>query len=368
MKIEPFRLEDFFSRYEFSVKYMLSASDCGGIRQSELLDRADPECKGLWDELELGYTKTSGHPALLQEISKLYEGISPEEIVVAAPEELIFIAMNCILAPGNHVVCTSPGYQSLYEIANSIGCKVDKWLPDESRGWKFDVDELEGLLKPHTKLIVVNFPHNPTGYLPSGSEYARIMEIAKSRNIALFSDEMYRFLEFDQNDRLPSGCELYDDAISLFGMSKTFGLAGLRIGWIVTKNPEFRKQILDFKSYTTICSSAPSEILSIMGLRSKDDIIERHLKRIGRNLNLLDEFFAQHSDKFEWVRPKAGTICMPKLITGEDSTAFCDRTRKESEVLFAPSRLFDYESLHFRLGFGRENMPKALKAFDDFLR
>ena len=121
---------------------------------------------------------------------------------------------------------------------------------------------------------------------------------------------------------LPSACEIYEKALSLFGMSKTFGMAGARIGWVVTRDSELYQKMTVLKDYTTICSSAPSEILSIIALRAKEKIIETHMKRIYSNLDLLDGFFSEFKDMFEWVRPKAGTIGFPRLITGEDSTGF----------------------------------------------
>ena len=261
----------------------------------------------------MGYTESLGHPLLREEIAGLYSGIRADDCLVLVPEEGIFIAMNTILNPGDHMICTAPGYQSLYEVAEGLGCEVTKWQPAEENGWRFDPDFLEEHVRDNTRLLVINFPHNPTGYLPSQTDFQRIIDFARKHNLFLFSDEMYRFLEYDQADRLPSACEVYDKAVTLFGMSKTFGLAGARIGWLVTRDRELFNKMESFKSYTTICSSAPSEVLAIMGLRAKDQIIARHLARIARNLGLLDTFFEDYRDRFEWVRPKAGTIAFPRL-------------------------------------------------------
>ena len=149
-----------------------------------------------------------------------------------------------------------------------------------------------------SKLIIVNFPHNPTGSMVSKEDFQRVIDIAKERNIYLFSDEMYRFLEYRQEDRLPSAVEIYDKAITLFGISKTFGMAGVRIGWIITKDNGLYKDLATFKDYTTICSSAPSEILSLIGLRARDKIIKNHLVKINYNRKLLDVFFKKHKDIF----------------------------------------------------------------------
>lgn len=366
MNLKPFTLEQYFTQYEFSVKYLLSSSDCDGLKQSELLKLADKETKKLWDDLSLGYTESLGHPLLRQEIVSLYKGISTENVLVVVPEEGIFLALNAVLKQGDHVICTFPGYQSLYEIAEGIGCEVTKWMPDEQLGWRFDPEFVEQNIKPNTKLLVFNFPHNPTGYLPSYEDYKRIIEIAKKHDLYAISDEMYHFLEFDSKDQLPSACEVYDKAISLFGMSKTFGMAGARIGWIVTKDAKLYRQMAILKDYTTICSSAPSEILSIITLRAKDKIIKRHMKRIQHNLGLLESFFAQHADLFTWVKPKAGTICFPQLKTGS-AYDFCQKIVNEASIMILPSKVYDYDDKHFRIGFGRENFPEALEMFEQFI-
>ncbi len=367
MQLKPFKLERYFAQYEFSVQYLLSSSDCGGLPQNELLALADPETKSLWYNLSLGYTESLGHPLLREEIAGLYHGIEPKDCLVGAPEEGVLLALMSILHPGDHVICTFPGYQSLYEIAEGLGCEVTRWMPEEENGWRFNPDFLKEQIKANTKLIIVNFPHNPTGYLPPQADYRRIMEIAREHSIAVFSDEMYRYLEYDPQDRLPSACEVYDKAVSLFGMSKTFGMAGVRIGWVVTRDADLLARMASFKDYTTICSSAPSEILAIIGLRAKKTMIDRHLARIKRNLGLLDEFFADHQDRFEWVKPKAGTIAFPKLKENINSLDFCQKVVREANIMLLPSSVYDYDRSHFRLGFGRENMPEALGKLREYL-
>lgn len=368
MKLKPFKLERYFARYEFSVKYLLSSSDCDGLPQNELLSLADNETKSLWNNLALGYTESLGHPLLRQEIAKLYKGIAIKDCLVVVPEEGIFIALNSILDKGDHIICTFPGYQSLYEIAEGLGCEVIQWKPEEENGWRFNPDFLEEQIKPNTKLIIVNFPHNPTGYLPSKEDSQRIIDIARKHNVYIFSDEMYRYLEYDKNDRLPSACEVYEKAVSLFGMSKTFGMAGVRIGWVITRDTDLYARMATFKDYTTICSSAPSEILSLIALRAKEKIIEKHLARIKRNLDLLDNFFEEHKDRFEWVKPKASTIAFPRLKCNVDTLDFCQKVVKEANIMLLPSTVYDFDSSHFRLGFGRENMPEALEKFREYLK
>jgi len=358
MKIQSFKLERYLARYEFSAPYLMCCSDCEPLSLKELLALADKESLSLWENLQLGYTDSKGHHLLREEISRLYDNISAENVLVTCPEEGIFLTMNVLLDPGDHIVATFPGYQSLYEIAASIGCEVTCWQPQEEKEWKFDVKFLESAIRENTKLVVVNFPHNPTGALPEREDYNLIVKIAKENNIFLFSDEMYRFLEYDERDRLPCGAEIYENALSLFGMSKTFSLAGLRLGWLVTRNKELLDKLVAYKDYTTICGSAPSEILALMALRARDKIIARNLEIIKNNLSLLDRFFADHPRLFSWNRPKGGSI---------GTSLFCRRLREEKGVVLLPSRVYDYGEEHFRVGFGRRDMPDALSLLADYL-
>lgn len=367
MKIKPFELERYFAKYEFSVRYLLSSSDCEALSMSALREMMDTASRRLWDELVLGYTESAGHPLLREAIAEIYANISPEAILVAAPEEGIFLFMHALLKPGDHAVCAFPAYQSLYEIARSIGCNVSNWEADENQGWRFNVDRLEALLRPETRLVVVNFPHNPTGHIPQRNDYEAIIDLVRQRGAYLLSDEMYRFLEFDAGAALQPACELYDRAFSLCGLSKAFGLPGLRIGWIASQNQEILTRMAGLKDYTTICASAPSEILAITALRNKDKIVSRQLDRLKRNLTVLDEFFAEYDDCFDWNRPAGSSVCFPRLMTQQGATEICDHLVKSAGIMLVPAQTFHFGDRHVRIGFGRENLPEVIERFSDYL-
>ena len=179
---------------------------------------------------------------------------------------------------------------------------------------------------------------------------------------------MYRFLEYQTNDRMDSACDLYENAISLFGVSKSFALAGLRIGWLTTQNMDLFKKLAVFKDYTTICSSAPSEILALTALRAREKIVGRNLDIIIGNLKLLNESFEKYSAMFSWIRPQAGTIGFPKLLLKKNVSEFCLDLMDKKGVLLVPSSMFDYPENNFRIGLGRKNMPQALAKFEEYLR
>jgi len=366
MRPAPFALERYFARYEFSTPYLLSSSDCDGIPMREILAMADDECRALWSDLRLGYTESLGLPQLRAEIAGMYEGVTQDDVIIGAPEELIFVAMNALLRPGDRVVCAYPGYQSLFEIARAVGCVVDLWRPREQGVWRFDPDDLAGMLGRGTRLVVVNFPHNPTGALPSREEYFAVVEAAGHTGARVFSDEMYRLLEGDPDERLSAGCELAADALSLSGMSKVFGMAGTRIGWIVTRDAEAMRGLAEFKDYTTICSSAPSEVLALIGLRARAALVERHRARIARNLAALEAFVARHGERFALAPPRAGSVCLLRLRDGH-ATDFCRLVMDKAGIMLLPSSVFQFGDEHVRIGLGRENMPDVLARLESAL-
>ena len=362
MKIRPFALERYFAKYEFTAPYLLCCSDCEALKLSELLSMADTESLALWQKLGLGYTESLGHPLLREEVALLYDCITPQEVLVAAPEEGIYIAMNTLLQKGDHVVATGPGYQSLSEVAVSLGCTLSFWTPEwnEASGWQFKTEDLYALITKDTKLIVINFPHNPTGAVLDEAGLNRVVEMARERNIPVFSDEMYRYLEHDPALRLPSVAEIYERGIALSGLSKSFALPGLRIGWLTSKDKALLQSCAFYKDYTTICSSAPSEVLGIMGLRAKEQIVQRNMEMITRNLGLLDDFFAHYAHLFSWHRPLASSIAFPKFLGDQPITHYCDELIEKSGVMLLPAPLFGLDGPYFRIGFGRKNMPTAL--------
>jgi aspartate/methionine/tyrosine aminotransferase len=367
MQFTPFKLERYFAQYEFKVKYLLSPSDCESLSMTELLQLADPDSLALWNELRLGYTESPGHPTLRAEVSRLYRTITADDVMIAAPEEAIFVAMHTLLRPGDHVVSIFPAYQSLYEIARMMGCDVTPWTLEQSAdGWRLDLDQLERALTGRTRLIVLNFPHNPTGYLPSHDELDAIVNMARRRGLCIFCDEMYRLLEYDPTCRLPAMCDLYEKGISLSGMSKTFGLPGLRLGWLATREPSWMGAFLAFKDYTTICSSAPSEILGIVALRAQDAIVARNLAIVQDNLKMADRFFGA-DDRFIWIRPQAGPIAFPRWAAGTPVEQFCQGALDEQEVMIVPGSIFDFPGNHFRVGLGRKNFGVALSRVRDYL-
>ena len=366
MNFSPFKLERYFAKYEFKTEYLLCSSDCEAMSIADLL-ALEPSVAEKFPQTWLGYTESQGHPALRKEISKIYESVEPEEILIhAGAEEAIFLFMLATLKENDHIIVHAPHYQSLSEIARGMGCFISPWRAREENSWTLDLDELRHLMRSSTKAIVINTPHNPTGYLMSRTDFEAVSKFAQENELLLFSDEVYRESEYDPSTRLPAACDFGEHAVSLGVMSKTYGLAGLRIGWIATKNKKVYEQMASLKDYTTICNAAPSEFLAEVAVRNRQKLINRNLSIIKQNLDVVDGLFTRHSAFFDWVRPTAGSMGFPKLLKG-DVEDFCDDLVKKAGVLLLPGTIYDDSRNHFRIGLGRKNLPQAVERLEEYL-
>src|SRR3954447_14963678 len=240
MQIGDFELERFFAQHEFAVRHLLCASDVQGWRMAELLALADDEARAVWDGLTLGYTEAPGHPLLRAEIAALYETVGADDVLTfSGAEEAIYTAANVLLGPGDHAIVTCPAYQSLHEVARATGADVTLHELHASEGWALDPARLRAQVTPRTRLIIVNVPHNPTGMLPDEPTYRAVADIAAEAGARLFSDEVYRFLEHDGRAPLPAGADVGTHGVSLGVLSKSFAMAGLRIGWLASRDRGF---------------------------------------------------------------------------------------------------------------------------------
>ena len=369
MKINDFKLECYFSKYEFTAPHLLTQSDCESMSTKELLAYEPGSEEGYLDQW-LGYSETSGDPELRDEIAKLYKTMSRENVLVFhGAQEAIFDYMNIVLDEGDHMIAMFPNYQSAYELANSIpGCTYSKWMIHDAGGrWAIDFDELEALIQPNTKLIAVNTPNNPTGYTFTNAEIEKLCDICRKHGLYLFSDEVYKGIESD-GERRDWMADHYEKAISLGVLSKSYGLAGLRVGWLVGKDTELLDKIARFKNYLSICDAAPSEYLAKIAVRHTDELNARSLERIRSNKKLMDEFFEKHTDLFKPMELMAGPVTFHKLLIDMPVEEFCQLAVDKKGVLLLPSKIYDYDGQYFRVGYGRSGMEESLAAFEEFLQ
>ena len=368
MNIKPFATETFFARYEFSTPPILCASDCETLTTGELLRLAGLDTADLLGQ-RLGYTESQGDPALRAAIATLYERVAADDVVVlGAPEEGIYLTMRALLEPGDHVIALTPAYDSLLNLAEHIGGNVTRWpVRPVPGGWALDPDELARLVRPDTRLIVVNFPHNPTGYLPPPDVFAAIIDIARRHGAWLLCDEMYRGLERDPAERLPSAADRYERAIVLAGLSKTHGLPGLRAGWLVIHDAAVREALINWKHYTTICPPGPIELLAAAALQAHAPLVERSRGIIAGNLRPAEAFFGRHAARFDWRPPRAGSVALVGLDV-PSATAYCHALAREAGVLLLPGPNLGADDHSVRFGFGRLGFAAALEHYERYLR
>jgi aspartate/methionine/tyrosine aminotransferase len=366
LELQPFRIEHYFAKHEFTAKYMLSSSDAESCSVSELLD-LEPDARARFDSLRLGYTEVPGAPSLRAAIAPIYQSISDDDVrVLSSAEECIYVAYRALVQSSDHVIVEAPHYESALELARSTGAEVSVWQRRLEDGWAHDLRALEGLLKPNTRLIYFASPSNPLGLLMHPDVQRAVIALARERNIVILCDEVYRELEHDPASRLPAACDAYENAISIGSMSKSYGLAGLRLGWLASRNRELLARCTDYRMYTTICSSAPSEFLSALALRHRHVLTERNLGIVRRNLPLLSAFFERHRSLFTVVMPDASSICFPRLNIAGDVTEFCDRFVAATGTMLLPGSVYDLPRF-VRMGYGRANMPAALQLLEDYL-
>jgi aspartate/methionine/tyrosine aminotransferase len=366
VKIGPFRIEEYYAVHEFTAELMLSSSDSESVAVADLL-AFEPDAEERLRAQRLGYTESAGSPELREAVAAIYETLVPEDtVVVSAAEEGIFVAYHALIDPGDHVVVETPCYESALEVARSAGAEVTEWRRSPGDDWAHDLDALERALRPDTKLVYLNAPHNPTGTLMRRETLERVVELCAERSAWLFSDEVYRELEHDPADRLPAACDLYERAVSLGSMSKTYGLPGLRLGWLACRDRLALERIVALKHYTTICSGAPSELLSALALRHRDALAARNRGIVLANLPLVDALLERHADRLAWTRPTAGPIGFVRVHGCDDTTGFCEELVADAGVLLLPGAVYD-EPQHVRIGFGRGSLPEALGRFDSWL-
>jgi aspartate/methionine/tyrosine aminotransferase len=366
MQLAPFRIEHYYGKYEFSAEIMMSSSDAQSRTVGEILD-LEPGSRERFEAQWLGYTEAPGAPYLRLTIAGIYQTIAPDDVqVLASAEEGIFVLYHALAGAGDHIIVEAPCYESAIHIARSTGADVSLWQRRFDDGWAHDMQALEALLRPNTRLIYINTPHNPTGLLMPRPVLDQVLALARARGIVVLCDEVYRELEHDPAATLPAACDLYEDAVSLGSVSKSYGLPGLRLGWYATRNRSILKKTLDFKYFTTICNSAPSEFLADIALRHRGVLVDRNRAILQRNLPLLKAFLKSHADVFSWVEPNASPIGFAKFNM-PDSYAACEEIVAKTGVLLLPGDVYDQPGF-VRIGFGRVNLPEAIERLDGFLR
>ena len=367
--MRDFELEVFFSKWEFTAQHHMTASDLESVSTRDLLSMASDEDKAGFDDLWLGYTETWGAPDLRAEIAATYDNMEARNILcLAGAAEGIYAVMKVLLTADDHVIVPVPNYQSAETVPLAI-CDVTG-VPMQNGGdnnsaaaWRLDVDDLKAAVRPNTKVISLNFPHNPTGVLMAHEDLLALVEFCRERGIYIFSDEVYRGVELNPTDRMPQIADIYEKGISLNVMSKAYGMPGLRVGWIASPDLDLLQKTERYKHYLSICNSAPSERLSLIALKARDQILARNMALLQENVVRLESLFDDFPGLVDWQRPMGGCVAFPKFTGPDTGEEFCRKLIEESSILLLPSSIYGSElsptpADHFRIGFGRDKVVK----------
>jgi aspartate/methionine/tyrosine aminotransferase len=369
MDIAPFETEQFFARFEFNTPHQLCNSDCETVSVEELLRLAGRPLAALGRQ-RLGYGESQGGQDLRRAIASCYRFVDPDEVVVlGTPVEGIYLLGRTLLEPGDEVVVLAPAYDALINLFEHVAGRdrVRQWrIRAAAGGWTLDLDELRQLLTPATRLLVVNFPHNPTGFLPTPEWQQALADLMQDRGVSLFADEMYFGLVHSGTPPIPSMADACAGAVVLSGLSKTHGLPGLRCGWLIVRDPDLRGRLMNWKYYTSICAPVLSEYLALAALEVGDVLRRRSIERIERNLTLADAFFARWPQRFEWRRPLAGSTALVGFDV-PSVTALSERLAREEGLLIQSGAMLGSDDKHMRIGLGREGFAEALERFEDWL-
>jgi len=371
-RLPDFKLETYFSKWEFSARYHMTASDAQSMTTAELLDMATLEQRQAHENLWLGYTETFGDPELRDIIAGLYRQMQRADILCfAGAEEGIYIAMHALLERGDHAIVVTPNYQSSETIPLSI-CDVSAVALDPEDGWSLDIDAVAAAIRPNTKLISINFPHNPTGKVLEGERFEALVDLCRRHGIWLFSDEVYRGLTVDEKPVLPAAADVYERGLSLGVMSKSYGLPGLRIGWIACRDHGLISKMERMKHYLSICNSGPGESLAKIALLNADRILDRNNRLVASNLSKLKLLFAEFEHLFDWYTPDGGCVCYPRYKGADGVETFARDLVERAGVLLLPASLYrsDLNSTpddRFRIGFGRANIDEGIAAMRSYL-
>lgn len=371
MKIKRFYMEDWLIECS-DIQFNLAESGTQDFYLKDFLALCNVDSQSF-ESVFLGNNDTKGSVRLREEICQSYTGLPIEEVMVTnGSSEAIFCFLNELLDEDDEVVIPFPTFQCLYQIPISIGCNVKFLQLLECAHWKLDLDKLDTLVTPNTKLIIINTPHNPFGWILSEEELTRIGEIAKKHACYLLFDEHYRYLPLTAGtELLPSGYDIcktiHDKTYATGSMIKCFGIVGIRIGWLLGE-PEFMARCRDYKDYLTHTIPEVTDYIAYLSLKNKETLIALKKKHILRNLELLNQFMANNSDIFEYSEPAGGVVCFPKLKNGIDSREFCEILQNQYAVALLPGFAFETEG-HFRLNFGvnSEKFKMALERMQRFI-
>ncbi|CAA9965714.1 hypothetical protein CFE70_008572 [Pyrenophora teres f. teres 0-1] len=389
VKVDDFAVESWMDAHETKCKYNIAETCCASVSIDQLRDLSDKKETPVFDTSRiLNYGDIRGSQELRSNLARLYSAkvttpLSPENILTTPGAiQANYLATYALVGPGDHVICHYPTYQSLYSVPEQLGASVSLWKASPENAWIPSMTDLEALIQPTTKLIIINNPNNPTGAVLGKSFLQSLIDLASTHNITILSDEVYRPLfhslsPFDK-DFPPSLLSMgYENVVVTGSLSKAYSLAGLRIGWIASRTSSLIEKMASARHYTTISVSALSEHYAAFALSptTVHGLLARNIQLAKTNLALLERFMVKNEDEATWVRPVAGTTAFIKFHRdgkAVDDVDFCKKLLESTGVLFVPgSMCFGGEwKGYVRVGFVNQTevVKEGLDAVTRFVR
>jgi aspartate/methionine/tyrosine aminotransferase len=371
--LPEFRLETYLGRWEFSARHHMTASDAESLSVRELLALGgDTALDALLDQ-RLSYTEPYGAPDLRDAIAATYEHCAIEDVLCfAGAEEGVYCFFRTLLRPEDHAIVVTPNYQSAETLPRSL-CAVSGVALDPDERWTLHLDQVAAAIRPNTRALYVNFPHNPTGKILERDRFVGLVDLCRRHGIWLFSDEVYRLIEHDPSKRLPQVADLYERGVSLNVMSKAYGLPGLRIGWIACRDRALLEQMVRYKHYLSICNSGPSERLALVALQHRDAVLGRTRAIAREGYAKVAALLAEFPELFDAYVPDGGVVMFPRYLGGAGVETFCRRMVEEAGVVLLPASVYASDLTatptdRFRIGYGRRNLDAGLAAMRELIR
>jgi aspartate/methionine/tyrosine aminotransferase len=363
------RLQEFQdSPLVLQAEFNLSASACEPMTYDELLALEEGVQENLFQQ-SLAYPARHGSEALRHAISNRYQGVTGEDVLVGSGvDDSLYMLFSALIEPGDRVVVLTPAYPPQLALPRRMGAEIIPWQARSENDWLPDLDELRKLIEPTTKMVVTTFPQNPTGFMP-GSEFIReLVEIVAAKDIILVSDEIYSCLPHDNQNEPYRLVEHYEHALSIHGLSKTFGLPGLRVGWMTSRDIPLMDRIRDDARLFNCYVPTPVDYLARLALRHEKTLLARNARIVQHNLDLAKAFFARNSSLFQWKPPMAGVLSFPRWLGAGGTRAMSQQLLERASVALIPSFCLEAGDDHFRLSVSARNFDKGLARLEEYLQ
>ena len=358
--LRDFALEVHFSKWEFNARHHLTASDMESLSLRDLLALGTDADREAFEATSLGYTETWGAPDLRTAIAATYDTMAQDNILtLAGAGEGLYALARVLLGPNDHAIVPTPNYQSAETVPAAICETTGVPMRIEGGKWRLDIDAIKDAIRPNTRLISLNFPHNPTGALMPRADLDALITLARADGIYILCDEVYRGVELDPNLQMPQIADVYERGISLNVLSKAYGLPGLRIGWLASPDRDVLQRVERYKHYLSICNAAPAERLGMIALAAREQIFARNRALLQRNLTAFEALLADFPGLIDFSAPEGGCVAYPRYTGPGTVETFCADLIENHGILLLPAGLYRSDlgatpDDRFRIGLGRD--------------